>query len=284
VYLDAHDILGSPPRTADYESLRPYYIGTGPRLSIDEVEVGAQPLRAITFEGSWKSGVFRVERLGASLWEGNVLGDLAFQVTANQNVRTRLRLTLTELNLDIPYALAKKVAPIANVEDRKDYKISGTMDVQFGLRERAVTGSIDLAKFRKPSVDRLFDLILDNSSPAKDAMAKSEQACVRPVGGHIWITRNLLSLTLDWERIYWRVRLDNFINIVESIPGVGIAMSLTLGTFVMDTVNNSVRGVSIGNILEEKLSDTRVDALFAFMAGRVIAERKESVPPPSAGW
>jgi hypothetical protein len=287
VILDSQDILLSPPRTADYESLRPYYAANGPSLTIEEIDAGKQPLRAASFEGSWRSGVFRVEHMSAALWEGDVLGDLAFQVTADQNVRTRMRLTITDLNLDIPYAVAKRVAPVTNAAERDDYKVSGTMDLQFGFKERALSGTIDLIKFRKPSVERLFDLLLGDANPAKLQMARSDIAYVRPVGGHIWITRNLLSLTLDWERMIYEPKLEwndretafeKFVAFLDIVPGFGLAvMSPTLGAYVMDSVNNSVRQVSIGNILEEKLADPRIDALFGFMTGRVTADPGRNV-------
>src|SRR5207245_2132480 len=129
--LSSEDILVAPPRTADYVALRPYYAATGPELKIEEVVYGGQSLRDVIVEAEWKSGVFRIDRFSAAVWEGDVLGDLALQITADRNVRTRARLTLTDLNLDIPYALAKKIPPVKNASEREDYRISGTADLQF---------------------------------------------------------------------------------------------------------------------------------------------------------
>jgi hypothetical protein len=282
IVLSSEDILVAPPRTADFESLRPYYAATGPELKIEEVLYGAQLLRNITFVGDWKSGVFRVERLSAAVWEGDVLGDLAIQLTADRNMRMRARLTLTDLNLDIPYALAKKIEPVKG-SDREDYKISGTADLQFALRQRVVDGRIDLAKLRKPSVDRIFGLLLDPNSPAQNAMSQSEVAGVVPVALHVWITRNLLSLNLDWKPVYVRFNFDSIPTFFLSLPPVRIFLTPTLGAFVMDTVNNSVRGVSIGNILEANLDDAMIERMLGFMNGKVTAEEaRDNAPAPSA--
>lgn len=303
LYLDADDILARPPRTADYEALRPYYRRAGAHLTIDELELSGQPLRAISFEGLWRSGVFRIDRFAASLWEGDVIGDIAIQLTADQNVRTRARLTMTDLNFDIPYALAAHQPPVADPEKKKDYQVSGTVDVKFGFRERSVNGRIDLVKLSKPSVERFFRLLYKDApknapNPAISALESSEKIGVRPVAGSISIVQNLLYISFEWERLWvhvgfpflnerlaepfgfsslWKVPLA----LAFDLASIGVRPALLIpvfGTYVIDTVNNSNQGsLSVGNLLFDSLTPW-IALVFDHLSGKMIVMDGSSEP------
>lgn len=270
--LSAEDVLAQPPRTADYEGLRPYYVATGPELGIESVEVGGQVLRAVVFEGDWRSGVFRVDRAFAEVWDGEVLGDMVIQLTADRNVRGRVRGTLTDLNVDVPYALARHVTPVQDPGERDQYRVTGTGDLQWSLRDHAVDGRIDIVKLSLASVRRLFGLLLGPDSPALDALGQSEVAGVDPAALHVWLTRSLLSIDLDWDRVYFRMSSSPWWKLFLTNPAARLVLTPTLGSFVINAVNNSVREFSVANFLAAPLGS--FDRYFELMAGRVMAEDK----------
>jgi hypothetical protein len=236
--------------------------------------------------------VLRIDRFAASVWEGDVIGDLAVQLTADQNVRTRARLTMTELNLDIPYALAQHQPPVQDPEEKKSYKVTGTLDLRYGFRERSVNGQIDLVKIDKPSVERLFRLIYKGKpNPASENLARSEKIGVRPISGNITIVQNLLYIKFDWERMWAHIGFP-FLNerlaepfSVSSLWNVPLGLAFDLasigvrpailipvfGTIVIDAVNNSNQGtLSVMNFIEGK-PDAPIAAIFERLAGRMIA-------------
>src|SRR5205823_2057757 len=118
---------------------------------------------------------------------------------------------------------------------------------------------------------------------AQNAMSRTEITGVVPVALHVWITRNLLSLNLDWKPVYVRFNFDSVLKFLASLPPARLILTPTLGAFVTDTVNNAVRGVSIGNFLEANLSDATIERMLGFMSGRVIAEEsRDNARPASA--
>lgn len=285
--LDTTDILVEAPRTADYQALRPYYAETGARMTIEGIVYKEHALEDVTLEGLWRSGVLRIDRFACRVWEGDVLGDLAVQVTPDRDVRVRLRGTITELNVDVPYAIAKGIDPVTDPSDKEDFRVSGQMDVELALKQRAVNARIDLVKLSLPLVRRAFGALLLEDSPAVSALEIAQYAGVRPESGRIWVSNSLLNVSFDWERLWLHVSADQ-----ESVGGKVFDTILfpfrpllipTLGGYVINTVNNAVRNFSISAVLEQVLEENRLEERLRPMEGRVIAADRARDKSGAAG-
>lgn len=294
-YLDADDILIEAPRAADYQALRPYLADTGARLTIARLSIGRDTLRDIALEALWRSGVFRVDRFAAALWEGDVLADIAVQVTADRNVRARIRATITDLNLDIPYAAARRIAPVSDPGQKDAYRVSGTLDFKFALKERSLNATIDMTKLRKPTVERFFGALdprgtNDGIKNAQLALDMSESVGLRPIAGKIWISQNLMGLSLDWQRLpfllqfkspgeyfsSWVAPLGFFKDL--SFVFLRPIMLVTAGSFVVNTVNNAFDKFSVSNVLEPVFAGLRLEEKLAILSGRVVSSGEGGEP------
>lgn len=285
--LDAGDILVEAPRTADYQALRPYFAPTGARMTIEGIVYKQHALEDVTLEGLWKSGVLRIDRFACRVWEGDVLGDLAVQLTPDRDVRVRLRGTMTDLNVDVPYATAKGIRPVTDPDDKEDFRVSGQMDVELALAQRTVNARIDLVKLSLPLVRRAFGAMLLEDGPAVSALEIAQYAGVRPESGRIWVSNNLFNASFDWERLWLHVSADQ-----ESIGGkvadtiLVLARWLlipTLGGYVINTVNNAVRNFSISAVLEQIIEENRVEDYLRPLEGRVIAADRARDKSGAAG-
>jgi hypothetical protein len=285
--LDTEDILIEAPRTADYQSLRPYYASTGARLTIEGIVYEKHAIEDVILEGLWSSGVLRIDRLACRLWEGDVLGDLAVQFTPDQNVRMRMRGTITDLNIDLPYAMAKRVEPISDPDEKEDYRVSGQMDFEFSLKQRAVNARVDLTKVKLPLLRTVFGAVLSAESPALWALEVAQMSGVRPTSGKIWISNNLLSVSFDWERLWVHMSLDQETFMGKVLDAFLIlgrwALIPTLGGYVIKTVNETIRNFSISAVLDDAIGRARVEDQLRFLEGRVIAaDRAASSLPDRA--
>ena len=281
--LDAENILLVAPRTADHQAMRPYAGVRGAELRIERVAVGRALLEDVIMEGAWRSGVLRLDRLQTRLWEGDILGDLALQLTGDLNLRTRMRGTLTALNLDVPYAAAKGIPAVTKASQKELYKASATMDMAFALRERSVNGRVDVLRLSKPLVERLFGAIdPTGESAAVRALALSERAGVRPTSAKIWISHNLLNAQVDWERLWVHLHyesahpvdllLDTFFFFVRPvlIPTLG-------GLYVIPSVNAPIHRISISSDLEQAIRDSGLEAKLQGLADHVISGERAAV-------
>jgi hypothetical protein len=273
--LATEDILIEAPRTADYQSMRPYYASSGARLTIEGIVYRQHAIEDVMLEGLWSSGVLRVDRLACRLWEGDLLGDLAVQFTPDQNVRVRLRGTITDLNIDLPYAMAKGIEPVTDPDDKEDYRVSGQMDFEFSLKQRAVNARVDLTKVKLPLLRTVFGAVLAADSPALWALEVAQISGVRPTSGKVWISNNLLSVNFDWQRLWVHMSLDQQTFMGKVLDAVLIlgrwALIPTLGGYVIKTVNETIRNFSISAVLDDVIGQVRVDEKLRFLEGRVIA-------------
>ena len=280
------DILAIAPRTADHYALSPYRRAVDAELVATELRFGDTPLTELRAEARLEEGVLRIDRFQAGLWEGDLLFDVALQVTPELDVKTRLRGTMTDLNLDIPYARAKGIAPVTAPDEKAEYLASGVMDFELALNERALEGQIDVVRLSRPLVDRFFGA-LDPSgeSSAARALGYSEIAAVRPVSAKLWIAQNLLNVQFEWERVlgfddwapWWLV-----VDTVLLAPRVVSAWILG-GAWVIPTVNNSVKRASVFNFLDPYIGPTlnNTSALLAGFQTRVVSSDELATRPSS---
>ncbi len=283
--LQTEDILVEAPRSADYQSLRPFYAESGARLTIEGVVYKQHALEDVTLEGLWSSGVLRVDRLACRLWEGDLLGDLAVQFTSDQNVRMRLRGTITDLNMDIPYAMANGIEPVSDPKEKEDFRISGQMDLEFALKQRAVNARVDVTKLSLPLVRRVFAALRLSDSRALDALEMAQYVGVRPQSGKVSISNNLLTVNFDWERLWVHMSLNQETFWLKLLDGVLVvarwALIPTAGGYVIKTVNETIRNFSISAVLDDLIGQARVEDELRFLEGRVIAA--DRVPGGASG-
>jgi hypothetical protein len=271
--LDRQDILLEAPRAADYQPLRPYYAEKGARLSIASVKSGGETIKNIVLDGLWHSGVLRADRFAAQLWDGDILGDLAVQVTSDLNGRLRMRGTFTNLNLDLPYAQAKDIPPVTDPDEKEEYEIAGTIDLRVELRERSITLKLDLTKLKKPTLDRLFGYLdPKNEKPSMDsakfALKLSEVFGLQPTAGQFTIARNIVSMNVDFRRVWipehWALKVF--------APARFVAIPL-FGSMIVGNVNGALPKSSIGAFIEPEFDKLGLDAMLSqYLGGRVIAE------------
>lgn len=281
--IDKENILVVAPRTADHQALQPYFDKRGAELVIERLSYKQTVLSDVHLEGAWNSGVLRVDRFQAGVWDGYFLGDLALQLSPDLDVRMRMRGVATRLNLDIPYAQAKGVPPVTDPDEVESYRATGTLDLSFALRERAINGKIDVLQVSLPQVDRLFGALdPKGESPAVGALRISERAGVRPVAAKIWISQNLLNVQFDWQRLWvhvsykswrpWDLLIDTIL-----IPGRLVLVPTLGGLYVIPLVNNAIRRLGIGNVIDSMVGGMRLEAYPALAQGWVIAKEDEEV-------
>lgn len=282
--LDSSDILVAAPRTADYQALRPFYSRTGARMKIQGIVLNQHAFQDILIEGLWRSGVLRLDRISARIWEGDILGELALQLTADRNIRVRTRAAVTDLNLDVPYALATQKRPVQDPAEKQKYRISGVMDFELAVKERSVNAKVDLVKLSIEQVERLFGTIdPSGDSPAVDALEYAWVAGVRPRSGQLLITQNLLSVGFDWERL-WIPALDRegFVgklsDLALALPRVLLIPSL--GAWVINTVNGAIRRVSVGNVLDSVISASPLERWMRALEGTVVEAPQATASAP----
>ena len=270
------DILAAAPRTADHYALGPYRRAGDAEVIADRLLIGDTPMDTLRAEARLQQGVLRVDRFQSRMWEGDLLFDMAVQVTPQLDLQTRVRGTMTDLNLDIPYAKAKGVPRVEDPREQAEYLASGVMDFEFGLNQRALDGQIDVVRLSKPLVERLFGAFdPSGQSSAAEALGYSEIAAVRPVAAKIWVAQNLLNVQFEWERVLgfddpapWWVALDT----VLFAPRIVSAWVLG-GAWVIPTVNNSVKRASVFNFLDPYFGATFNDtsALLARFRTRIVS-------------
>ncbi|CAN0596027.1 unnamed protein product, partial [Laminaria digitata] len=86
--------------------LRPYRRRHGADLRAERLSFDRYNLESVIAEARWQGGVLRLDHFAAELWDGSLLADMAIQLTPELDLRARMRGTMSNLNLDIPYALA----------------------------------------------------------------------------------------------------------------------------------------------------------------------------------
>ncbi len=281
--LDAEDILVSPPRTADHQALRPYRTERGPSVGIESIQTGNTKLQDVLVEASYGEGLFRLDRLEARLWEGDVSTDLALQLTPDLDILMRLRGTVTNLNLDQPYAMAKGIDPVRDPDEKDRYRASATFDLEFGVRDRVVNGNMDVFKISRPLVERLFGALdPSGTSSAVFAISVSESVGLRPVGAKVWIAHNLLNAQFEFKRLWIHASYES------ASPGdlflgtmlifLRPALIPTLGgLWVVPTINGVIRRISLSNVIDPYLEQMAIDRKLA-----VIRPYVASTPGASA--
>ncbi len=273
--FSTEDVILVPPRHADHVALRPYRSRGGARLTARRVTYGRYDMKSLVAEAQWRAGVLRLDHFEAALWNGDLLYDMALQLTPDLDIKAHIRGTFTNLNLDIPYALATGRVPDTSEEGEK-YQTSATMDLSFALKERTLNGRIEITKLSQALVKRLFGgLALSGGGQAVEALGWSERAGVRPVAAKIWIAQNLLNVQFEWDRLWLHVYYP------ELTP-LKIAMDTALlflrpfviptfgGLYIIPTVNGTVHRLSLSSFLDQALAEqqpeVRLQALTPYVA------------------
>ena len=226
--VDAEDVLTEAPRTADYELLRPYYAKDA-RLWARELVIGGLRVSAMSVDALYRSGVIRLDRFAGQLWEGDVFGDLAIQLAGEDDVRARMRLTVTDLNIDIPTAPLLRI-PRADPSDRELYLVSGIADLRVKVSRRSINGGVDIAMGAETIV-RLIDAIDPAGEDEQLQSIRSQLASILEgvlpfvfgealSGARIWISQNLLNQTFVWDRPWFSYNpLVPLFRLIQEVSG-----------------------------------------------------------------
>lgn len=275
--LLSSDVLSVAPRTADYESLRPYYrSATTAKLSIAELSYAHYVLTSVSMDTTYVDGVFRVDRFATNIWGGAMFGDMAFQIAGQDHLRLRLRATMTDVNLDVPVAAATDRDP-AQGSDAEPYLVAGNLDLRVDLRDRTLNGYFD---FTKMGSDALVGLI-DGMDPAGKnkglqetrTMVSSNIATladwtgVSLRGTVLTIRNNLMDLDFTWAFDLFRPSWNLF------IVGLPIVTRLAFGPVVRRVVASPLKGYSLSNYLEEPWVKNLNESVFtAALRGRLVVD------------
>ncbi len=283
LHLDTQDILVTAPRTADYDALRPYYRETGAKMTVEGIVYEQHAFEDIIFEGLWDSGVLRIDRLAVHVYEGDFMGDFAVQLTADGDLRARLRATLTDINLDVPYALARGTAFVEG-DEKQEFTTTATMDLQFGLRDRALNGRIDLARVSRAMLERIYGALGEEESSTVLAIKRSERIGVRPTSGYVSISYNLLRASFEWERLWpWK-----YVSIANPFkhPGdafwdtfmlVGRIVTIPiLGAETIRVVNDKFRRISLTSFIERQVERLRLDQTVSALSKNAVSSPEAS--------
>lgn len=274
--LAAGNILVDAPRSADYDALRPYQRQpSAPSLQARSLRFGETSCSDVKIDARWDSGLLSVERLAFGVWQGDALLDLAMQLTAEPNVRARLRGTATGVNLDIPYAAV--FGTEADLEVPNPFTTSAVLDLRFDLDERTLDGTADLARVTEPLLERAFGALeLESARRALAWLRRAERLGVRPRRGRIWIRNNLLSAEFDFQRLWlhvayqspvpWDVLLDTVL-----IPGRLVTIPIA-GAPVINIVNSAVRRFSIGGLVDAYVRESGALELLDLLAPRLLED------------
>ncbi len=213
------NILVRAPLPADYESMRPFYVREGARLTVDVVESGRVRLDAVSVDAMYEAGVVRLDRLAFRVLEGDVFGDLALQVGAPGDLRLRTRLTATDLDLDLataPILARERLPPHA----RERFRLSGVSDLRVDVGEGTINGTLDVTKVSAPLAIRLLQALDPKDEDANLRRTRlGLSVMVDGVAGwalgeelrgvKVWIRENLLNQTFVWSRPWFALRAPN---------------------------------------------------------------------------
>lgn len=280
--FSTEDVILVPPRHADHNALRPYRRRNGADLRIEKLTFDRYTLESVVAEAHWRAGVLRLDHFEAALWDGDLLADMAVQLTPSLDVRARIRGTVTNLNLDIPYAVATgRIADTS--EGGEKYQTSATMDLSFALKERTLNGRVEITKLSQALVERLFGgLSLSGGGGAIKALGWSERVGVRPIAAKVWIAQNLLNVQFEWSRLWlhlyypdlkpWMLVFDTFLFVVRPvlIPTLG-------GLYVIPTVNGAIHRLSLSGFMDQIFAQYQPEARLQVLTPYVAAE-----PSPEA--
>ena len=216
-------------------------------------------------EAQWAQGILRLDHFEAALWDGDLLADMALQLTPDLDVRVRARGTVTNINLDIPYALATGGTPETDPAAKDKYATSATLDLSFALKERSLNGRVEISKLSEALVQRLFGgLNLSGGGGALRALGMSERVGVRPVAAKVWIANNLLNVQFDWRRLWLHVYYDSWnplwLVVDSALIFLRPAVIPTLGgLYVIPTVNGAIRRFSLSDFIDQALETSQAD-------------------------
>ncbi len=270
---DESDVLVKAPRTADYESLRPYYTQAA-GLTVDKLVYGTQTIEAIAMDIAYASGLIRLDRFAMRVWGGDVFGDLALQIAGPGQIRSRLRATITDLNLDDPVADALGRARETDPGVRSNYLASGNLDLRVDFRDRTLNGYLDLTKIGQALLVRLIDSLDPKGEDSQLQETRGQLntyagtlagtvAGVRLKGVVVSIRQNLMALDFVWDRT-WVPFPRVWLLVTQPILGTVVTGSLA-----------PIRRYSLSSVLDRPWVRKLNDSIFVgVLGGREILVRK----------
>lgn len=268
--LSNDDVILVPPRHADHEALRPYRRVSGSDLRIARVRANRIELSDVIAEAQWTGGQLRLDHFEASLWGGEVLADFALQVTPTLDVRARTRGTVTNLNMDVPFALVDDRAP----EEDDRFVSTATLDLSFALQERVVNGRIQVTKLSIDLVKRALVTVASAGPGVLTALSSGEFFGVRPTGAQVWISENLLNAELEWQTQWLRVR-GGWWALAEPVmwPLRNVVLIPTLGSnYVIPTVNGAIKRLSLSGFIDQALDAAQPEVALQTLTPHVRAD------------
>lgn len=274
---DESDVLVKAPRTADYEALRPYYTQAA-GLTVDKLVYGTQTIEAIAMDIAYASGLIRLDRFAMRVWGGDVFGDLALQIAGPGQIKSRLRATITDLNLDDPVADALGRARETDPGVRSNYLASGNLDLRVDLRDRTLNGYLDLTKIGQALLVRLIDSLDPKGEDSQLQETRGQLntyagtlagtvAGVRLKGVVVSIRQNLMALDFVWDRT-WVPFPRVWLLVTQPILGTVVTGSLA-----------PIRRYSLSSVLDRPWVRKLNDSIFVGVLGgrEILVRRREEL-------
>ncbi|MBI2378580.1 MAG: hypothetical protein HYV07_31565 [Deltaproteobacteria bacterium] len=277
-FIDPDDALAAGKRSADYEALRPYDGKSAPRLFIDEIAYGRERIRAISMDPSYRSGVIRLDRFAMQIWDGDIFGHLAAQVTERGRIRFGIRGSVTDLDLDVPYAAAYGVP---RAKEAELYRVSGILDLSIDEVERTIGGTFELTKMSPQMVIRLLKVLDPHGENPSIQRSVGPLEAVLEVGAldilgerlsgvTVTIRQNLMSMSLHWDKhligLAWGAVPQLWLpalRVLQAVVGAGAKLFDTKFPLGIADVVPDVRRLPVAQVypvwetLEQKLAAQR---------------------------
>jgi hypothetical protein len=222
---------------------------------------------------AYASGLIRLDRFAMRVWGGDVFGDLALQIAGPGQIRSRLRATITDLNLDDPVADALGRARETDPGVRSNYLASGNLDLRVDFRDRTLNGYLDLTKIGQALLVRLIDSLDPKGEDSQLQETGAAQHLRRhagrdgrgraPQGRGGLVRQNLMALDFVWDRT-WVPFPRVWLLVTQPILGTVVTGSLA-----------PIRRYSLSSVLDRPWVRKLNDSIFVgVLGGREILVRK----------
>ncbi len=184
-----HDIRNRPSRPVHYERLLPYR--TRRALSIKRIVSGDVHLDNLELDAKIEAGIVAADRIALHLLGGDVLGELALQLSSDNNLLGQINFKMS--NIDASYFKT------LNLEPGPESELSGDINLGFlfSPAKRDLTVAMNLTKIGSQSFDRFLQFLSDGGKDEKIEDYRGQLALVTINEVAVWMRYEALNVDLD---------------------------------------------------------------------------------------
>lgn len=196
-----HDIRSRPSRPVHYDRLLPYR--TRRALSIKRLDAGGVHLENLELDARIGEGIVAADRIALHLLGGDVLGELALQLSRNNELIGQLNFKMS--NIDASYF------ETLDLEPGPESELSGDINLgfMFGPAARELPLTMNLTKIGAESFDRFLQF-LSNDGQNED---------IEKYRGNLkWVTINEVAIWMRYEALNINLDYDTTIPLGIQVP------------------------------------------------------------------